>query len=153
MKALIAKAVGVFLVLLLSFGLGYSYRDGAATKEALQQQIAHNEQLEDLRVRTQGGLNEIAKEWQKHLAEREAKAAGTIARLTADGVRLRVQLADATVCSVTGDCGRKPDGRAELHPDAAEFLVGQAQRADAQVKALQEVIRKLQGGGDAQEEN
>jgi hypothetical protein len=152
MQALIAKAVGAFLVLILAFGLGYTYRDAEATKEALQLTKEHIEQLEDLRVRTQRGLNAISEEWKKHLEETQSKAAGTIARLNADGVRLRIQLADATKRSTTGDCRPEPDGRAELHPDAAGFLIRQAQRADAQVKALQEVIRTLQGGDDGKTE-
>ncbi len=146
MKALIAKAVGVFLVMALCFYLGHSRMETKATKEALTATIKHQEQLEKLREESQGELNAISEQWQAHLKESKGKAQRTIADLRSTGVRLRVELADAKVCSVTGDCGPEPNGKAELHPRASEFLVRQSQRADAQVEALQEVIKELQGG-------
>ena len=151
MKALIAKAVGAFFVVALVIGLtfawGYSVRDNEAQQEALTAQITHQNQLEEQRKAAQGRLDEISKEWQGKLAENKRSAAGTVSQLRADGVRLRVELADARVCSVTGNCGPNHDGRAELSDRAAEFFVGQAKRADDQVKALQGVIRELQKEG------
>jgi uncharacterized membrane protein len=144
LKTLIAQAVGVFLVLALCFTLGYSYRDYKADKETLTLQNNHLVLTEQQRDHYQGELNAISQEWQERLKDAEGNAKRTIAGLRTDGYRLRIELADATVCSVTGDCGPEPDGRAELHPRAAEFLVGQAQRADAQVGALQATIRQLQ---------
>ncbi|WP_165678716.1 lysis system i-spanin subunit Rz [Metapseudomonas otitidis] len=152
MKALIAKAVGAFFVVALVIGLtfawGYSVRDNEAQQEALTAQNTYLKQLEEQRKAAQGELDGITKEWQAALAANKRTAAGTVAQLRADGVRLRVELADARVCAVTGNCGRDPDGRAELSDRAAEFLVGQAKRADDQVKALQGVIRVLQKEGD-----
>lgn len=149
MQTLIAKALGVFLVLVLSFSLGYSYRDGKADQEAL---IAENKALKQLNVEReafQGALDEISGAWQAQVNKVQFDADRTVSDLRAAGIRLRVQLADATVSSVTGQRGPEPDGRAELHPDASGFLIGQAKRADAQVKALQDVVRTLQGGSDA----
>lgn len=148
MKALIAKAVGAFfvvaLVIGLTFALGYNVRDNKAQKEALTAQNTYLKQLEEQREAAQGELDEISKEWRKKLADTKAGAASTVAQLRADGVRLRVELADARVCAVTGDCGPEPDGKAELSSRAAEFLVGQAKRADDQIESLQDVIRSLQ---------
>ncbi|MEJ3666525.1 lysis system i-spanin subunit Rz [Stutzerimonas stutzeri] len=148
-QALIAKAVGAFLVLVLSFALGYTYRDGKADKEALAQQNTHLIQLNKEREALQGALDEISGAWHAENRKVQGDADRTIATLRSDGIRLRVQLADAVVSSVTGNSGSDPDGRAELHPDASRFLVGEAKRADAQVRALQETVRKLQGGQDA----
>lgn len=148
MKALIAKAVGAFFVVALVIGLtfawGYSVRDSEAQQEALTAQNTYLLQLEEQRKAAQGELDEISKEWQAKLAENKRTAAGRVAQLRADGVRLRVELADARVCAVTGNCGPDSDGRAELSDRAAEFLVGQAQRADEQVRSLQRVVRALQ---------
>lgn len=148
MKALIAKAVGAFFVVALVIGLtfawGYSVRDKEAQQEALTAQNTYLKQMDEQRRAAQGELNEISKDWQAKLAENKKVAAGTVARLHADGIRLRVELADARVCAVTGSCGPHSDGRAELSDRAAEFLIGQARRADEQVEALQKVVRSLQ---------
>lgn len=148
MRALIAKAVGAFfvvaLVIGLTFALGYNVRDNKAEREAHTALIEHQKQLEEARKASQGELNAISTEWWQKVRNTKVEAAGTVADLRADGIRLRVELADATVCAVTGSCGPGPDGKAELSGRAAEFLVGQAKRADDQVEALQEVIRALQ---------
>lgn len=149
MQALIAKAVGAFFVVALVIGLtfawGYSVRDDEAEREALTAQTTFQEQLEREREASQGALNDISKNWQAHLAKAQGDADRTVSQLRADGIRLRVELADAKVCAVTGDCGPDADGRAELSDRAAAFLVGQAKRADEQVKALQQAVRVLQG--------
>ena len=151
MKALIAKAVGAFFVVALVIGLtfawGYSVRDNEAQQEALTAQNTYLKQLEEQREAAQGELNEITQSWRQKAADTKAEAAGTVSKLRADGVRLRVELADARVCAVTGNCGPEPDGKAELSSGAAEFLVGQAKRADDQIEALQGVIRTLQKEG------
>lgn len=149
MQALIAKAVGAFLVLVLSFALGYTYRDGKAEQEALIAENTHLKQLNVERASLQGALDEISGAWFAENRKVQGDADRAIAQLRADGIRLRVQLADALVSSVTGNGGSEPNDRAELHPDASRFLVGEAKRADAQVRALQETVRKLQGGQDA----
>lgn len=152
MRALIAKAVGAFFVVALVIGLtfawGYSMRDNKAEREARTALIEHQNQLEEARKASQGELNAISTDWRQKVRSTEAEAAGTVAKLRADGIRLRIELADATVCAVTGDCGPGADGKAELSGRAAEFLVGQAKRADDQVEALQEVVRTLQKEGD-----
>lgn len=150
MQTLIAKALGVFLILGLTFSLGYSYRDNKADQEAL---IAQNNYLKQLNVERQsfqGALDEISGAWQAQVQKTQFDADRAIADLRRTGIRLRVKLADATVCTVTGSCGPNTDGSAELHPEASGFLIGEAKRADAQVKALQDVVKVLQGGSDAQ---
>ncbi|WP_312380658.1 hypothetical protein [Pseudomonas oryzihabitans] len=165
MNALITKVVGAFfalcLIVGLSWGWGYSVRDHKAEQEALTAKnaalVAQNEfnaQLEKERETSQRTLNEISTKWQAFLKSESRNAADTIAGLRATGVRLSVELADAKVCAVTGNCGPNANGRAELSDRASQFLVGQAQRADKQIKALQQVINAMQrnGGEHATEE-
>jgi hypothetical protein len=148
MRALIAKAVGAFFVVALVIGLtfawGYSVRDNKAQQEALTAHITYQTNLEEARKASQGELNAISTDWRQKARTTAAEAAGTVAKLRADGIRLRVELADATVCAVTGNCGPGADGKSELSSRAAEFLVGQAKRADDQVGALQAVVKSLQ---------
>ena len=152
-QALIAKAVGAFLVIAIVWFSGYSYRDHKADLEALTQHNAHLTQLEEERTALQGELNEITTRWNQETTERNSGTADIIADLRDRNIRLRVQLADTVVASVTGDGEPSADGRAELHPDAAAFLIGEAQRADSQVNALQNTVRALQGGPDAPEKD
>lgn len=151
MQALIAKAVGAFFVVALVLGLavygGWTLRDEKAEREALTAKNEHLEQLNKEREAAQGALNGISKEWQAYLARQSKTASGTVAKLRSDGIRLRVELADAKVAAVTGGSGPEPDGRAELSDRSSEFLIGQAQRADEQVKALQSAIHVLQQEG------
>lgn len=150
MRALIAKAVGAFFVVAFVLGLavygGWSLRDAKAEQEALTAQNTFHEQLDRERTAAQGALNEISKNWQSYLATAKGDAAGTVSKLRADGYRLRIELADAKVCAVTGSCGSVIDGRAELSDRSSEFLIGQAKRADEQVRNLQATVRTLQQG-------
>lgn len=152
MQALIAKAVGAFFVVLIVLGLtfhwGYSTRDKEAHREALAAENLHLKQLNEQRQVAQGELDEISQDWREKLAGTEKAVAGTVAKLRADGIRLRIELADATVRAVAGDGRSEPDGKAELSDRASEFLIGQAKRADDQIEALQETVRALQGRPD-----
>ena len=152
-QALIAKAVGAFLVLAFVWFSGYSHRDHKADLEALAQRNEYLTQLEEERTTLQGELNEITTRWNQETAQRPSDTADLVADLRDRNIRLRVQLADTVVASVTGDSEPSADGRAELHPDAAAFLIGEAQRADSQVKALQNTVRALQGGPNATEKD
>lgn len=152
MQALITKVVGAFFVVALVMGLaaygGWSLRDGKAQKEALTAQNEHLQQLNKEREVAQGALNEISRNWQEYLAKQSRTAAGVVSKLRSDGIGLRIELADAKVCAVTGRCGPDADGRAELSDRSSEFLIGQARKADEQVKALQGVVKALQGGSN-----
>lgn len=137
--------------LLVLAGLGLVYAKGhsdatdSLTLEYQTQQLAAARQLEVERETTQRALADVAKNWQDYLSTSKASADRTIAGLRSDGIRLQVKLNDSIVSCVKRDGGSITDGRAELHPDTARFLIEQAQRADAQVTALQETVRTLQG--------
>ena len=133
-------------------GLGIAYAKGhsdatdSLTLEHQTAQLAAARQLEVERETTQRTLAEVSKNWQDYLANSQSTAARTVADLRSRNIGLQVNLADATVRCVSSDGRPLAGGRAELRADDAEFLVGQAQRADAQVKGLQETIKTLQGG-------
>ncbi|WYW04300.1 Rz-like spanin [Pseudomonas phage vB_PpuP-Kompost-2] len=138
-----------FLVLAglgLVYAKGHSDATDSLTLEHQAQQLAAARQLEVERDTTQRALADLSKEWQAYIATSKASADRTIADLRGNGIRLSVALADSTVRCVTGDGRSLADGRAELREDVSQFLIGEAQRADAQVKALQGTIKTLQGG-------
>lgn len=91
----------------------------------------------------QAKLNETAKAWAEDQARSKGIASGTVDRLTQSGVRLRVKLADATIEAVQGYNRGVTDGRAELHRETSEALIGITQDADRHVKALQESLKEV----------
>lgn len=138
--------------LLVLAGLGLVYAKGhsdatdSMTLKIQEDQLTAARLLEEERATTQRTLADLSKNWQAHLATSKASANRTIDDLRGNGVRLSVALSDATVRCVTGDGRSLSNGRAELHKDTSEFLIGEAQRADAQVTYLQGVVKTLQGG-------
>lgn len=138
--ALTAGALG------LAYTKGHSDATNKLTLEHQAVQLAAARQLEVERATTQKALADISKEWQGYLATSSASADRTIAGLRDRGIGLQVKLNDALVSCVKRDGGQLTDGRADLHPDTSRFLIEQAQRADAQVRGLQNTIRALQGG-------
>ncbi|WAT31179.1 hypothetical protein OZ428_12840 [Pseudomonas sp. GXZC] len=140
--------LGLACACLLALGIyskGWHDRDIKASNEKAQAQIQFNSKREEERAATQKALNEVSKNWQVYSANSKGMAQRTIDRLRDDGIRLSVKLADSTVCNVTGSCGPVSNGKAELHQDTSRFLIEQAQRADEQVNALQQIVRRLQG--------
>lgn len=91
----------------------------------------------------QGRLNEIARNWAEDKARTESAASSTVDRLAESDVRLRVKLADATVEAVQGYNRGKSDGRAELHRETSEALIGITMDADRHVKALQDSLKEV----------
>lgn len=148
MNALTKGLLGLACACLIALGIyfkGYSDSDTKHQNEAVKAELAFNKKQEEEREKSQAALADISKQWQAYLAQKSAVAQGTIDRLRADGISLSVELADVRVCAITGSCGPVPNGRAELSENTSRFLIEQAQRADAQVTALQQTIRELQG--------
>jgi hypothetical protein len=138
-----------FLVLAgmgLVYAKGHSDATDSLTLKYTSEQLTASQALEEERATTQRALADLSNNWQAHLAASKASANRTVNGLRSDGIRLSVALADSTVRCVTGDGRSISNGRAELREDSAEFLVGEAQRADAQVTYLQGVVKTLQGG-------
>lgn len=131
--------------LILVYTKGHSDATDTLTIAHQSQLLAASQRLEEQRVAQQAALAAINEKWLSASATPSVSSAPVLADLRDRNIRLRVQLADAIVSSVTGGGGSEPDGYAELHPDASRFLVEQAQRADAQVTALQDTVRVLKG--------
>lgn len=91
----------------------------------------------------QAKLNETARKWAEDQKGSKSAASSTVDRLTQSNVRLSVKLADATVEAVQGYNRGKSDGRAELHRETSEALIGITQDADRHVKALQESLKEV----------
>lgn len=130
----------------LTYAKGHSDATDSLTIKHQTEQLAAARQLEVERDTTQKALADVSKNWQAYLKDSQGSAGRTVADLRSRNIGLSVALSDATVRCVTGDGRPLADGRAELRDDASQFLIGQAQRADAQVKALQGTIKTLQGG-------
>jgi len=148
MNTLTKGLLGLVCACLIVLGVylkGYHDSDTKHLLEAQTAELAFNKKQEEEREKSQAALADISNQWQAHLAQKSSLAQGTIDRLRADGIGLRVQLADATVRGLSACSGPIFDGYAELHPDTSRFLIEHAQRADAQVTALQQTIRELQG--------
>lgn len=137
---------------LVAIGLGLVYAKGhsdatdSLTLKHQSEQLNAVKALEEERATTQSALADVSKNWQAYLKESQRTAGRTVADLGSRNIGLSVALSDATVRCVTGSGRPLADGRAELRRESAEFLVGQAQRADAQVRGLQETVKTLQGG-------
>jgi hypothetical protein len=138
--------------LFVCIGLGLVYTKGhsdatdSLTLKYQTEQLAAARQLEVERETTQRTLADLSKNWQAYITTSKASADRTINDLRGNGIRLSVALSDATVRCVTSDGRPLGNGRAELREDVSQFLIGEAQRADAQVRYLQGVVQTLQGG-------
>ncbi len=140
--------------LLVITGLGLSYCKGhedATNSLTLKQQadqLVAARQLEVERDTTQRTLAEQALAWKKQLDQSSSAAAVVVADLKSRNIRLSVKAADGVVCRTLGGSGPDTDGRVPLRDEDAQFLVGEAKRADSTITALQGVIKTLQGGTD-----
>ncbi|BAO20714.1 Rz-like spanin [Pseudomonas phage PPpW-4] len=136
--------VGAFLAaLFISYQLGVSEGTAETTQRLAESHRIETQRLKEARDETQSELDATARNWAAAAAESEKHAAGTVATLRRDGIRLSVQLADRTIESVEGYNRGLADGRAELHPETATALVRITEDADRQVKALQETVRAV----------
>lgn len=136
--------LGLLVVaLMLAYKAGVSDGTERTTKSLAEAHRIETERLKEARDDTQAELDTTARNWADAQARSEEHAAGTVAALRRDGVRLSVQLADRTVESVQAYNRGVTDGRAELHPATAEALVRITEDADRQVTALQDSLRAV----------
>lgn len=130
----------------LTYAKGHSDATDSLTIKHQTEQLAAVRQLEVERDTTQKALADVSKNWQAYLATSQSSADRLLADLRSRNVGLQVKLSDSIVSCVTSSGGLITDGRADLHPDTSRFLIQQAQRADAQVRGLQDTVKTLQGG-------
>lgn len=143
MLQLLKKSFSWMLVILLvtvCYNQGYKAADAKWTKEV------HNEYVKraDANRLLQTSLSNISDRYQADLASVKADAARTVDDVHRDNKRLYVKLKAATD-SAGSQCGREPDGYAELDDQFAGEVIQVTQRGDAWIKALQDTVRALQG--------
>lgn len=143
MRATALKFLLVLGAVLSIYFMGLKDGKHDATLKCAGQQSSELIRIQGERDDIQAKLNETAKGWAEDQARSKSIASGTVDRLTQSDVRLRVKLADATVEAVQGYNRGKSDGRAELHRETAEALIGITQDADRHVKALQESLKEV----------
>lgn len=117
-----------------------------ATLKCAGEQASETLRIQGERDDLQAQLNESARKWAEEKQRSEGNAARIVDGLRSDGIRLSVKLADATVASVEAHNRGLSDGRAELHQETAEALIGLTTEADATVAALQEQLLILTKG-------
>lgn len=143
MLELLKKMLPWFLAgLLVTLG----YTTGADRMDAKWKQEVHNEYIKkaDANRLLQTSLSNISDRYQADLASVKDDAARTVDDVHRDNKRLRVKLKAATD-SAGSQCGREPDGYAELDDQFAGEIIQVTDRGDKWIKALQDTIRALQG--------
>ena len=147
LKEILMWAILMLVACGVIYAKGYDDSSEAHLRKVTQAENALIKQEEVHRVQLQENQMAIDTEWRQKSQMVASSAAVLVDDLRNRNVRLSVKLADLTVASVKDSNQCRADGRAELHRETSEFLVGEAQRADAQVKALQGTITNLQQGG------
>lgn len=134
--------LGLGAILLVYFT---AYKDGNhdATLKCAGEQSSELIRIQGERDDIQAKLNETARKWAEDQKRSQSSSASTVDRLTESNVRLSVKLADATVEAVQGYNRGVSNGRAELHRETSEALIGITQDADRQVKALQDSLKEV----------
>lgn len=143
MKDILMRVGMILVALMLAYKVGVWDERESTTKRLYEAQSVHTKELQEVRDETQRKLSAVASDYAVAQKESEEHAAGTVAALRRDGVRLSVQLADRTIESVQGYNRGLADGRAELHPATAEALVRITEDADRQVKGLQDSLKAV----------
>ncbi|AFK13537.1 endopeptidase [Yersinia phage YpsP-G] len=124
------------------FGLGWHL--GSDSMDAKWKQEVHNEYVKrvEATASTQRAINEISAKYQEDLAALEGSTDRIISDLRSDNKRLRVRVKPTGTSE--GQCGFKPDDRAELDDRDAKRILSVTQKGDAWIRALQDTIRELQ---------
>lgn len=147
--------VALIVVLIATVGffaktLSDTRGDLKTSQKALQEVTANYEYTKQQREDLQTAIQQTAQFYIKELQDNELRANDIISEHIANAKRLSVKLAATANGSPTdSNCiGLSLDGRAELHRETAESLVGITLDADAKVRALQDVIKQLTNKGE-----
>lgn len=139
-------ALKILLVLGAALSIYFmGLKDGKhdATLKCAGEQSSELVRIQGERDDIQAKLNKTARAWAEDQKRSQSSASSTVDRLTESNVRLSVKLADATVEAVQGYNRGVSNGRAELHRETSEALIGITQDADRHVKALQESLKEV----------
>lgn len=144
MLEFLKRAIPWMLAALL-FGAGWNL--GSNDNEAKWQEVIHNEYVkkQEATKATQREVSEISSKYQSDLDGLEGSTDRIITDLRGSNQRLLVKV-KALGGTPSGDGRCLFDGKAELDEATSKRLIGIAQKGDLQIEALQETIRKLQGG-------
>lgn len=147
--------VALIVVLMATVGffaktLSDTRGDLKTSQKALQEVTDNYEYTKQQREDLQTAIQQTAQFYIKELQDNELRANDIISEHIANAKRLSVKLAATANGSPTdSNCiGLSSNGRAELHRETAESLVGITLDADAKVRALQDVIKQLTNKGD-----
>lgn len=142
-QTVLIRIAMVVALVLGGFLYGNLHGSSNATLKCAGEQASQIATIQGERDAIQEKLNETAKAWAEDQKRSKGAASSTVDRLTESNVRLSVKLADATIAEVQAHNRGLADGRAELHRETAEALIGITQDADRQVKALQDSLKEV----------
>ena len=141
----------------LLIGLLY-YRADAATSDAqaktaldranaLQGQLIASEAARSQEAASAKAANEVAAQYEKDKRDAEAAGKRTADELRAGNLRLRAQWQGCEARRVPASTGSpgEPDAAADDRAESAGRIIGAADAADAQIRALQNFIRDVYG--------
>lgn len=143
LQTVLIRLAMVAALVLGGFLYGNSHGSSAATLKCAGEQSSEVIRIQGERDEVQAKLDATAKAWAEDQKRSKGTASSTVNRLTESNVRLSVRVADATVAEVQAHNRGLADGRAELHRETSEALIGITQDADRQVKALQDSLREV----------
>lgn len=125
----------------------FGWNIGSNSKDAEWKEVVTHEYIkkQEANKATQLEVNKVSTKYQADLEGLEGSTDRIIADLRSDNVRLRLKV-KPTTGTPTGDGRCIFDGKAELDEATAKRLIGITQRGDLHIEALQDTIRKLQGG-------
>lgn len=126
---------------------GYQERDTAAKLEQAESEKKWTDALLEVQNEKQRELEEIGRSYQQQMETLKVDTARTIDDLRKSGNKLRIRVSQCETAGQqqSGVGGPVTDGYAELSDSSSQFLIGEAQRADAWIKHLQRTVEALQG--------
>lgn len=142
-QTVLIRIAMVVALVLGGFLYGNSLGSSRATLKCAGEQASEVIRIQGERDAIQEKLNETSRLWAEDQARSKSTARSTVDRLRESNVRLSVKLADATIAEVQAHNRGLTDGRAELHRETSEALIGITQDADRQVKALQDSLKEV----------
>ena len=130
---------------------GYKERDTAAKLEQAESEKKWTDALLEVQNEKQRELEEIGRSYQQQMETLKVDTARTIYDLRKSGNKLRIRVSQCETAGQqqSGVGGPVTDGYAELSDSSSQFLIGEAQRADAWIKHLQRTVEALQGRKEA----
>lgn len=140
-----SKRIVPYLVVIMVFAFGWHF--GSQSTDNKWKEVVHNEYVQKVEATaaTSKAVAAISSKYQADLEGLEGSTDRIIDDLRKRNQRLLVQV-KPTTGTPTGDGRCLVDGPVELHEATSRRLIEITQKADLKERALQDTIRKLQGG-------